>query len=72
MKIKTLGTSHGDPTKLRFNSSNIISEADNYYIVDAGVPVNALLIRENIELKKIRCIFSLISKALTGTPASTM
>lgn len=57
MKIKTLGTSHGDPTKTRFNSSNIISEEENFYIIDAGVPVNSLLIRENIELGKIKCIF---------------
>lgn len=57
MKIKTLGTSHGDPTKIRFNSSNVITESGNYYIIDAGVPVNSLLIRENIELGRIKSIF---------------
>lgn len=45
MKIKTLGTSHDDPTKTRFNSSNLVEESGNYYIIDAGVPVDALLVR---------------------------
>lgn len=57
MKIKTLGTSHGDPTKTRFNSSNIVSESGNHYVIDAGVPVDALLIREGVELSKIKAIF---------------
>ncbi len=57
MKIKTLGTSHGDPTKTRFNSSNLVSEGGNCYLIDAGVPVDALLVREGVEFAKINSIF---------------
>ena len=45
MRITTLGTSHGDPTYCRFNSSNLIEIAEASYLIDAGAPVDALLVR---------------------------
>ena len=57
MKLLTLGTSHGDPTKERFNSSNLLSLATNRYLIDAGVPVNALLVRHEVEISEIKAVF---------------
>ncbi|MEW6356937.1 MAG: MBL fold metallo-hydrolase [Planctomycetota bacterium] len=57
MRITTLGTSHGDPTYCRFNSSNLIEIAEASYLIDAGAPVDALLVRANKELKRIRAVF---------------
>ena len=57
MKIITLGTSHGDPTVTRFNSSTLFQIGTADYLVDAGAPVNALLIRRNIPLSALRAVF---------------
>lgn len=58
MKLTTLGTSHGDPTTVRFNSSNTLEVGDNIYLIDAGVPVNALYIRKySNDFSKVRAIF---------------
>ena len=58
MKLTTMGTSHGDPTKSRFSSSNMLSVGDNLYIIECGVPANALFIRKNQnDFSKVRAIF---------------
>lgn len=50
MKFVTLGTSHGDPTRDRFNSSTLLELQDGGGILfDAGAPVNALLIRHGFD-----------------------
>jgi ribonuclease BN (tRNA processing enzyme) len=57
MKIITLGTSHGDPTDCRFNSSTLFEIGDALYLIDAGAPVNALMIRRELILQNVKAIF---------------
>ncbi|MDD3154688.1 MAG: MBL fold metallo-hydrolase [Victivallaceae bacterium] len=57
MKMITLGTSHGDPTRTRFNTSTLLEINHTYYLLDAGAPVAALLIRRGIDLNLLRAIF---------------
>ncbi len=57
MWITTLGTSHGDAVYDRFNSSTLYACGDQYYIVDTGEPVEALLVRGNIPYQKVKAIF---------------
>ena len=57
MKLITLGTSAGDPTFDRFNSGNLVLERGSAYLLDAGGPVTALMIRKNIDLNSIRAVF---------------
>ena len=58
MKIYTLGTSHGNSTFSRFNSSTLYEAADGtLYLVDAGAPVEALIRRKGLEIKNLRAVF---------------
>ncbi len=57
MKITTLGTSHGDPTLTRFNTSTLLEAGDNCYLLDAGGPVSALLIRRGVDLNCLKAAF---------------
>jgi len=58
MKLTTLGTSHGNPTKERFNSCNTLEINENFYVIDAGVPVNSLFVRAfEHDFSKIRAVF---------------
>ena len=57
LKIHTLGTSHGDSTFSRFNTSTAYETCGVLYLVDAGAPVEALLRRKGLLAKDIRGIF---------------
>lgn len=57
MKITFLGTSHGDPTVDRFNSSLLLETAGAGYLIDCGSPALASLVRRGINFKKLRGIF---------------
>lgn len=58
MKLITMGTSHGDPTAIRFSSSNTLEINDAIYIIEAGVPVNALYVRKHThDFSRVRAIF---------------
>lgn len=57
MKITTLGTSHGNHTYCRFNSSTLIEVGGSTYLIDSGVPVDALLTRRGTDFNSIRGIF---------------
>ena len=57
MKIITLGTGHGNPTETRFNSSTLLRCGSGDYLIDAGAPAAALLIRHGIDICKLRGIF---------------
>ena len=57
MKLITLGTSHGDPTPSRFNSSTLLIIGDACYLIDAGGAANVLLIRRGIPMASIRQVF---------------
>lgn len=58
IKIITLGTSHGDPTYERFNTSSLL-EIPGYggILIDAGTPVLGLLRRKNYQLENLRALF---------------
>lgn len=58
MKIITLGTSHGDSTYCRFNSSTAYQTEDGVvYLVDAGAPVEALMKRKGLSISNVRAVF---------------
>ena len=57
MRIVTLGTSHGDPTYCRFNSSTLIECGGSYYLFDSGAPVDALMVRGGFGCNNIRAVF---------------
>ena len=58
IKIIALGTSHGDPTYARFNTSSLL-DIPGYggILIDAGTPVLALLRRKNYQLENLRALF---------------
>ncbi len=57
MKITFLGTSHGDATLTRYQSSTLLETGGKYYLIDAGEPVSASLIRRGIIPSQITAIF---------------
>ncbi len=57
VKIITLGTSHGDPTHSRFNSATVFEVDQHLYLIDAGAPVNALMIRNKLPLQNLKAVF---------------
>ncbi|MBQ9337102.1 MAG: MBL fold metallo-hydrolase [Lentisphaeria bacterium] len=58
IKISTLGTSHGDPTRERFNVSTLIEiPGAGGFLIDAGTPALALMIRKDFPLKNLQAIF---------------
>ena len=57
MRITTLGTSHGDHTYCRFNSSTLFEIGDRSYLLDAGEPVNGLMIRAGKPFTALRAVF---------------
>ena len=57
MIVTTLGTSHGDHTYCRFNSSTLIEVGEQLYLIDAGAPVEALLIRKQKRFSALQGIF---------------
>lgn len=57
MRITTLGTSHGNPTCCRFNSSMLLETCGRLYLVDAGEPVTSQLIRANKDLDALKAVF---------------
>lgn len=57
LQITTLGTSHGDATYERFNSVTLYEANGAAYLVDAGAPVNALLVRQQKPLHNLKAVF---------------
>lgn len=57
MKLTFLGTSHGDPTLTRYNSSTLCQAGDEAYLIDAGTPVLASLIRADFDPRMLRAVF---------------
>ena len=57
MKINLWGTSHGFAEKNQFTSCNMIEAGDKYYILDAGGPVEYLMVNNDKPYDKIRGIF---------------
>ncbi len=57
LEFIALGTSHGDPTEYAFNTSSLFRFEDKNILIDAGAPVNALLIRKNIQPNLLDAVF---------------
>lgn len=57
MILTTLGTSHGDPTGSRFNSSILLEAGSSLYLLDAGEPVTASLRRAEKRFDRLRAVF---------------
>ncbi|MBE6689404.1 MAG: ribonuclease Z [Ruminococcaceae bacterium] len=59
MKIITLGTGHGDPTYCRFNSSTLYeSPTGDLYLLDCGAPADALMVRVNKDISRVKAVFN--------------
>ncbi len=57
MLITTLGTSHGNHTYCRFHSSTLFEIGDRSYLVDAGDPAAALMIRGGKDFDRLKAVF---------------
>lgn len=57
MKITFLGTSHGYAEKGRFTSATLIESGKHSYLLDAGGPVEALMVNHDKSYSDIRGIF---------------
>lgn len=57
MKLTFLGTSHGYAEKKRYTSATLIEVNDLYYLLDAGAPVEWILVNTDKPFDKIRGIF---------------
>jgi len=57
MRITTLGTSHGNPTYCRYNSSTLVETGGNLYLVDAGEPVMSQMIRAQKDFDRLKAVF---------------
>lgn len=57
MRITTLGTSHGDPTYCRFNSSTLVETGGRLYLIDSGEPITALLVRAGKNFDALKAVF---------------
>ncbi len=52
-----LGTSHGDPSLTRFTTSTLYSFGNTNFLIDAGEPVTALLLRRGVPLTALDAVF---------------
>jgi len=58
MRIYTLGTSHGNSTFSRFNSSTVYeTENGELYLIDCGAPCEALLRRKCLTISDLKAVF---------------
>jgi ribonuclease BN (tRNA processing enzyme) len=57
MKIKILGSASGVPTKKRFCESIAVSINRSVYLIDAGEPCSALLLRAGICSHNVKAVF---------------
>lgn len=58
MKITFLGTSHGVPSDTRFCSATLVELGDRAYLIDAGAPVAALLLRHDVAFERLKAVFT--------------
>ena len=57
MKLVTLGTGAGNPSMTRNNSCSYLETAHGGYLIDAGAPAAASMIRKEIDFNGIRAVF---------------
>jgi ribonuclease BN (tRNA processing enzyme) len=58
MKITFFGTSHGVPAPDRFCSCAAIESGDAIYLIDAGAPVNNMLMKHGMDIHALRAVFT--------------
>ncbi len=56
-RITTLGTSHGSHTYCRFNTATLVEVGDVSYLIDAGSPASALMLRGEKRIQPLRGVF---------------
>ena len=57
MKLTFLGTSHGYAEKNRFTSGTLVEIGEHSYLIDAGAPIEALMVNRDKPYSAIRGIF---------------
>ena len=57
MKLITLGTGAGNPSMTRNNSASYLETAHGGYLIDAGAPAAASMIRKGIDFNGLRAVF---------------
>ena len=57
MKILTLGTGAGTPSKTRKNSASVLVTGNGCYVIDAGAHLTSALIGADINLHDVRAVF---------------
>lgn len=57
MKLITLGTGAGNPSMTRYNSSSYLETVNGGYLIDAGAPLAASMVRKKIDFNSIRAVF---------------
>lgn len=57
MKLVTLGTGAGNPSMTRDNASSYLDTPNGIYVIDAGAPVGAKLLRKGVDFNDIRAVF---------------
>lgn len=58
MKITFLGTSHAVNQKHRRCTAHLLEVNKTYYLIDAGASINDLLLDRNIEINRVKHIFT--------------
>ena len=56
-RVTTLGTSHGNHTYCRFNTATLVEVGDASYLIDAGSPASALMLRGEKRIQALRGVF---------------
>ncbi|MHB8995311.1 MAG: MBL fold metallo-hydrolase [Armatimonadota bacterium] len=57
MRIVFLGTSHGNHTYERYNSSTLLQAGGSDYLIDCGEPVAGTLVRRQIGFERLQALF---------------
>lgn len=57
MDILMLGTGHGACEKERHCSGILLKTGDNYYLIDAGAPVESMMVKRDIPVSNIKATF---------------
>ncbi|MBR2723609.1 MAG: ribonuclease Z [Lentisphaeria bacterium] len=57
MKLITLGTGAGNPTKTRRNAAYVLQTAKGDYIIDAGAHLISAMVQKDIDANNIKAVF---------------
>lgn len=57
MKLSTLGTGAGNPSKTRKNTAHILTTPNGDYIIDAGAHLTSSMVQKDIDANNVRAVF---------------